>query len=62
MMTAPDGVAGKFQLKKPQIEQLQSQFLSGLIVHLRSIPVGMRVSEWLSATYPDLEALEKEHV
>jgi hypothetical protein len=62
MIEAPGGLASKYRLGKPQIEQMRSQFLSGLIVHLRSIPVGLRVSEWLSANYPDLEALEKDHV
>jgi hypothetical protein len=62
MITAPGGLASKYRLGKTQIEQMQAQFLNGVIVHLRSIPVGLRVSEWLSAAYPDLEALEKEHV
>ena len=62
MILSPGGLASKYRLGKAQIEQMRSQFLNGLIVHLRSIPVGLRVSEWLSAHYPDLEALEKEHV
>lgn len=62
MLTVRGGIADKFKLKPPQIENLRTQFLSGLIVHLRSVPVGIRVSEWLSAKYPELEDLEKEHV
>jgi hypothetical protein len=62
MLTAPDGAATKYRLKKAQIAELQTQFLGGLIVHLRSVPVGLRVSEWLAANYPELEELEKEHV
>jgi hypothetical protein len=62
MITAPGGIAAKFRLQKAQIEQMRSQFLNGLLIHLRSIPVGLRVSEWLSAKYPELGELEKEHV
>jgi hypothetical protein len=62
MITAPGGVASKFRLRKAQIEELRSQFLDGLLIHLRSVPVGLRVSEWLATHYPELEPLEKEHV
>src|SRR5215211_5918066 len=44
MMTAPDGVVSKHQLRQAQKEELRSQFLNGLLVHLHSIPVGLRVS------------------
>jgi hypothetical protein len=62
MMTTPSGVAAKYRLKKAQIDELRTQFLGGLIIHLRSVPVGLRISEWLSTNYPELEALEKEYV
>ncbi|MGD0002851.1 MAG: hypothetical protein ABSE06_01335 [Anaerolineaceae bacterium] len=62
MMTVPGGVAVRYQLQKSQIEEMRSQFLDGLIVHLRSVPVGLRVSEYLEANFPTLEQLEKEHV
>ena len=62
MMNAPDGVGAKYGLKKSQIGELRDQFLNGLITHLRSIPVGLRASEWLATNYPELETLEKEHV
>jgi hypothetical protein len=62
LIKAPGGVAEKFRLKRSQVEELRVQFLSGLIIHLRSVPVGLRVSEWLAVNYPELEALEKEQV
>lgn len=62
ILTARGGIADKLHLQQLQVENLRSQFLSGLIVHLRSVPVGIRVSEWLSAKYPELEELEREHV
>ena len=36
MMTAPDGVAVQVSTQAAASRALQSQFLSGLIVHLRS--------------------------
>jgi hypothetical protein len=62
MITSPSSAATKFRLRKAQIEELGSQFLSGLLVHLRSVPVGIRVSEWLADNYPELLSLEKEHI
>jgi hypothetical protein len=62
LMTAPGGVAIKYRLRKAQIEEMRSQFLNGLLVHLRSVPIGMRVSEWLATNYPELMPLEEEHV
>jgi hypothetical protein len=62
MMRSPGAIASKYQLKKAQIEELRSQFLSGLLMHLRSVPIGLRVSKWLATNYPELVPLEKEHV
>lgn len=62
MLTGSGGIAGKYRLDKAQTEKLRAQFLNGLIIHLRSIPVGLRVSEWLSVKFPELDALEEKHV
>ena len=62
LMMALGGAAVRYRLKQAQIEELRSQYLNGLLVHLRSVPIGLRVSEWLTANYPEFEALEKEHV
>ena len=61
-MTSPGGVAVKYRMSKPQVAELQGQFLGGLITHLRSIPVGLRVSQWLETNYPTLKPLEETHV
>jgi hypothetical protein len=61
-ITAPAGIGTKLRLKMAQVEELRAQFLNGLLVHLRSVPIGLRVSAWLAANYPDLALLEKEHV
>jgi hypothetical protein len=62
LITAPGGIAATYQLQKLKIEDLRSQFLGGLLIHLRSVPVGLRVSEYLATNFPALVPLEKEHV
>jgi hypothetical protein len=56
------GLAQKYRMNKKQISAMQAQFLDGLITHLRSVPVGLRVNEWLTEKYPELEELQKKHV
>jgi hypothetical protein len=41
---------------------LRDQLLKGLITHLYSIAVGLRVSESLTIEYPELLELETQHV
>ena len=62
MITTPGGIAATYQFQKSQIEELRSQFLGGLLIHLRSVPIGLRVSEYLATDFPELQPLEKEHV
>jgi len=61
-MLSPDGAARKFNLKEPQIAELQNQFLQAVLVHLLSIPIGMRVAAWLRDTYPELQEAQKVQV
>jgi len=61
-ISTPGGIATKYQLKRAQIEEFRTQFLSGIITHLQSVPVGLRVSEWLSSSYPELNELQETHV
>lgn len=35
--------------------QLRDQMLNGLGIQLRSVPVGLRVDDWISREYPDLQ-------
>jgi hypothetical protein len=58
----PGGIADKFRMRKAQISELRNQFLSGLLIHLRSVPVGLRISEWLSSNYPELDDLKNRHI
>ena len=40
----------------------RQQLHDGLVVQLRSIPVGLRIDEWLIQSYPELRPLQKEAV
>ena len=62
MLRAPDGAAGRFRLKKSQIVELRDQFHSGLLVHLRSVPIGFYVSRWLTTSYPEFAEMQMRHV
>jgi hypothetical protein len=62
ILRSPNGIAQKHQLDKPQLDSFKSQLLSGLITHLRSVPIGLRVSEKLTLDYPELLEPEVKHV
>ena len=59
---SPGGIAQKLRLDQEQLESFKGQLLGGLITHLRSVPVGLRVSETLTLDYPELLELEALHV
>jgi len=44
------------------LPQLITMLRDGLLSHLRSIPLGMRVDRWLAADFPDLLPLQKQSV
>lgn len=62
ILQAPNGIAEKIHLDPAQLQTFKSMLLNGLITHLRSVPVGLRVSETLTLEFPDLLELETENV
>lgn len=62
ILCAPNGLAQKFGLAKAQTDSLRDQLLHGLITHLYSVAVGLRVSGSLTIDYPELLEFEAEHV
>ena len=62
ILKAPAGNAQKRHLDTEQLEIFKQQLLSGLITHLRSVPLGLRVSETLTLDHPELLELEALHV
>ena len=53
-----NGIGRKLSLSRTQLEPLKQQLYMGLITHLRSVPIGLRVASWLVSTYPQLHDLE----
>ena len=62
ILSAPNGLAHKLGLAKAQTDSLRDQLLQGLITHLYSVAIGLRVSESLTIDYPELLDLESQHV
>lgn len=59
---ASGGPAQRYRLNQSQAAQLQAQLLGGLIIHLRSAPVGMRVGQWIKQEYPEFAELQRAQV
>jgi hypothetical protein len=62
ILYAPKGLVNKFGLSQSQADTLRNQLLQGLITHLYSVAVGLRVTESLTIDYPELLDLEAQHV
>lgn len=61
ILARPNGIAEQIQLSEARLDGFKDQLLGGLITHLRSVPLALRVSEKLSLEYPELLALEAAH-
>ena len=49
-------------LGRQEIEQASAQLYGGLITHLSSVPVGLRVARWLHESFPELHELQRSAV
>jgi hypothetical protein len=45
-----------------ELEEAATQMYGGLMTHLRSVPVGLRIGRWLRESFPDLRALQRNAV
>ncbi len=61
-LLAPDGPVRKFNLGSDKITQLRTYFVTSIMIHLRSAPIGLRVSVWLADTYPELAEPQRTQV
>jgi len=59
LLGGPKGIVSKLGLDKAQ---LRDQIYNGLMTHLRSVPMGMRVDQWIIQEYPELSDLQQEVV
>jgi hypothetical protein len=55
-MVGSDGTLAARGLDPAQAEQVAAMVFDGLMTHLRSIPVGMRIADWIYANYPALHS------
>lgn len=62
ILTRPNGIANQIQLSGARLDGFKDQLHNGLVTHLRSVPLSLRVSEKLSLDHPELLELEAEHV
>lgn len=62
ILKAPNGFEQKFGLNQAQLESFKQQLLGGMITHLRSVPIGLRVSEKLTLDFRELLELETQNV
>ena len=49
-------------LTASELEQVSAQMYDGLITHLRSVPVGLRIARWLRESFPELHSLQRSVV
>lgn len=56
------GVAENVGLPEPAVEQLAEQMSSGLLVQLRSYPIGIRIDQWIRDSYPGLHEAQEQSI
>jgi hypothetical protein len=61
-MVGPSGTLAARGLSPADAEQVAAMVSDGLMTHLRSIPVGMRIADWIYANYPALHASQRATV
>jgi len=59
LLRGADGPARKLNLPPQAVERLRDQLFDGLMLQLRSVPVGLRVDTWILREYPDLAPVQK---
>jgi hypothetical protein len=62
LLSEPEGPGRKLGLQPQILEQLRDQLFAGLMVQLRSIPVGLRVDAWILREHQELAALQRSAV
>jgi hypothetical protein len=62
LLLAPDGIARTLGLSDAQVTPFGAQLLDGLLIHLHSVPRGLRVATWLVESYPEFRDLQKIQV
>lgn len=58
LISGPGGIGPKLGLPPLAAKPVANQLVSGLLVQLRSMPIGMRIDAWINADYPALRDLQ----
>jgi hypothetical protein len=62
LLAEKGGVAKKLRLPQAARKQLANQFVDGLLVQLRSYPIGMRIDQWIRETFPTLHEAQEASI
>jgi hypothetical protein len=62
LLTEQGSVARKLRLPKAATKQLADQFVDGLLVQLRSYPIGMRIDQWIREMLPTLHEAQEASI
>lgn len=57
-----NSIGKKNQLDPERLQTAAKQMVDGLLIHLLSIPIGLRVGAWLREEYPDLVSLQDRQI
>jgi hypothetical protein len=60
MLQGPRGLASTLPLGPVELQQYADKLRSGVLLQLRSMPVGMRIDAWLHTDYPSLAELQAD--
>ncbi len=58
-LRSPGASFAQHSLSQSRLAEFQAQLCQGLLVHLRSIPIGLRVAAWLAQRYPELREAQQ---
>ena len=61
-LSKPGGISDQLGLDSTTTEEYSRKLVNGLIVHLRSIPVGLRIHEWFDKNYPEFHELQRRQM
>lgn len=62
LLTKEGSIAKKLRLPKSAVKELANQFFDGLLTQLRSVPIGMRIDQWLRESYPALHEAQASSI
>lgn len=60
-LRAPKGPVHRYHLDDERVTTLRDKLYGGMMLQLKTTPVGIRVDEWLLEEYPDLSDLQQGH-